>query len=49
MNAVLQAAAAPAAVLEVRDLKVSYTSGKEVLRGISFDVGPQEFVAIIAS
>ena len=39
--------AAPAAVLEVRDLKVSYTAGKEILKGIGFDVGPEEFVAII--
>jgi phosphonate transport system ATP-binding protein len=39
--------AARAAVLEVRDLKVSYTAGKEILKGISFDVGPEEFVAII--
>jgi hypothetical protein len=31
--------AARAAVLEVRDLKVSYTAGKEILKGISFDVG----------
>ena len=48
MSAVPQPAAVPlAAVLEVRDLRVSYASGKEVLRGVSFDVGPQEFVAII--
>ena len=39
--------AAGAAVLEVRDLKVSYTAGKEILKGIGFDVGPEEFVAII--
>jgi phosphonate transport system ATP-binding protein len=39
--------AARAAVLEVRDLKVSYTAGKEILKGIGFDVGPEEFVAII--
>jgi phosphonate transport system ATP-binding protein len=39
--------AARAAVLEVRDLKVSYTAGKEILKGISFDVEPEEFVAII--
>jgi phosphonate transport system ATP-binding protein len=43
----MPASAAPAAVLEVRDLRVSYTTGKEILKGISFDVGPQEFVAII--
>ncbi|MFO1328870.1 MAG: phosphonate ABC transporter ATP-binding protein [Rubrivivax sp.] len=36
-----------AAVLEVRDLRVSYTSGKEILKGISFDVGPEDFLAII--
>ena len=41
------AAAASAAVLRVQDLKVSYTAGKEILKGISFDVGPEEFVAII--
>ena len=41
------AAAAGAAVLRVQDLKVSYTAGKEILKGISFDVGPEEFVAII--
>ncbi len=40
-------AAAGAAVLRVQDLKVSYTAGKEILKGISFDVGPEEFVAII--
>ena len=39
--------AASAAVLQVRDLRVSYGSGKEILKGISFDVGAQEFVAII--
>ncbi len=47
MSAVLQAAAAPAAVLEVRDLRVSYTSGKEILKGVGFDVGPEDFLAII--
>jgi len=36
-----------APVLRVRDLRVSYVSGKEILKGISFDVGPEEFVAII--
>ena len=41
------AAQAAPAVLQVRDLRVSYGSGKEVLKGISFDVGPEEFVAII--
>ena len=38
---------AQAAVLEVKDLRVSYTSGKEILKGISFEVGPEDFVAII--
>ncbi len=36
-----------AAVLEVRDLRVSYASGKEILKGMSFDVGPEDFFAII--
>jgi phosphonate transport system ATP-binding protein len=35
------------AVLQVKDLKVSYTAGKQILKGIDFDVGPEEFVAII--
>ncbi len=35
------------AVLQVQGLRVSYTSGKEILKGIDFDVGPEEFVAII--
>jgi len=39
------AAASP--VLEVRELRVSYTSGKEILKGVSFDVGPKDFLAII--
>ena len=48
MSAVAQAqAVTPAAVLGVRDLRVSYTSGKEILKGISFDVGPEAFFAII--
>ena len=47
MSASTPSTAAKAAVLEVRDLKVSYTAGKEILKGISFDVGPDEFVAII--
>ena len=34
-------------VLEVRDLRVSYTSGKEILKGVSFDVAPDDFFAII--
>ena len=38
---------AQAAVLEVKDLRVNYTSGKEILKGISFEVGPEDFVAII--
>ena len=41
------AASAGAAVLRVRDLKVSYTADKQILKGISFDVGPEDFVAII--
>ena len=45
MSAVLKPQAAP--VLEVRDLRVSYASGKEVLKGVSFDVGPEDFLAII--
>ena len=55
MSAVMETfkvAAAPAAataevVLRVQDLKLSYTAGKQILRGISFDVGPEDFVAII--
>lgn len=35
------------AVLQVSDLRVSYTSGKEILKGINFEVGPEDFVAII--
>jgi phosphonate transport system ATP-binding protein len=35
------------AVLEVRDLRVSYVSGKEILKGISFTVEPDDFLAII--
>lgn len=39
---------APSApVVQVRDLRVRYTPGKEVLKGVAFDVGPEEFVAII--
>jgi phosphonate transport system ATP-binding protein len=34
-------------ILEVRNLKVSYTTGKEILKGISFDVTHDDFVAII--
>ena len=34
-------------LLQVRDLRVAYTSGKEVLKGISFEVGATDFVAII--
>ena len=41
------AARAAAAVLRVQDLEVSYTAGKRILKGISFEVGPEEFVAII--
>jgi len=36
-----------AAVLQVRDLRVRYGADKEVLKGISFDVGPDDFFAII--
>ncbi len=42
------AAAAPARpVLEVRGLRVSYTSGKEILKGVDFSVAPDDFLAII--
>lgn len=34
-------------VLQVNNLRVSYATGKEVLKGINFEVGAQEFVAII--
>jgi len=34
-------------ILEVRDLKVSYKSGKEILKGVSFDVAHDDFLAII--
>ena len=37
----------PQPLLQVRDLRVSYTSGKEILKGIGFDVGSTGFVAII--
>jgi len=33
--------------MEVRDLRVSYVSGKEILKGISFAVMPDDFLAII--
>ena len=46
-TAAVPQAATGAAVLKVQDLKVSYTAGKQILKGISFDVGPEEFVAII--
>ncbi len=36
-----------ARVLEVRDLRVSYASGREVLKGVSFAVGADDFLAII--
>ena len=36
-----------APLLQVRDLRVAYASSKEVLKGISFDVGATDFVAII--
>ena len=34
-------------ILEVRDLRVRYTAGKEVLKGINFTVGADDFLAII--
>ena len=34
-------------VLQVRDLRVSYTTGREILKGISFDVAADDFLAII--
>jgi phosphonate transport system ATP-binding protein len=34
-------------ILEVHDLKVSYTTGKEILKGVSFVVAHDDFVAII--
>ena len=34
-------------ILEVRDLKASYKSGKEILKGVSFDVAHDDFLAII--
>ena len=36
-----------APVLDVRDLRVSYTTGREILKGISFAVGADDFLAII--
>jgi phosphonate transport system ATP-binding protein len=36
-----------ASVLDVRDLRVSYTTGREILKGISFAVGADDFLAII--
>jgi phosphonate transport system ATP-binding protein len=42
------ARAAPARpVLEVKGLRVSYTSGKEILKGVDFAVAPDDFLAII--
>jgi phosphonate transport system ATP-binding protein len=35
------------AILEVRDLRVRYAAGKEVLKGINFTVGADDFLAII--
>ena len=35
------------AVLEVRDLRVTYAGGKQVLNGVSFVVEPDDFLAII--
>ena len=34
-------------ILDVRDLRVTYGAGAEVLKGVSFAVGADEFVAII--
>jgi phosphonate transport system ATP-binding protein len=34
-------------LLEIRDLRVSYSAGKEVLKGVSFSVRPDDFFAII--
>jgi phosphonate transport system ATP-binding protein len=34
-------------ILEVRDLRVSYASGREVLKGVSFAVDADDFLAII--
>jgi phosphonate transport system ATP-binding protein len=36
-----------APVLEVRDLRLSYTPGKEILKGVSFSVAAGDFLAII--
>jgi len=41
------AAATAAAVLEVMGLRVSYTSGKEILKGVASPVAPDDFLAII--
>ena len=35
------------AILEVQDLRVSYTAGKEILKGINFSVMADDFLAII--
>ncbi len=35
------------AILEVQDLRVSYTAGREVLKGINFTVDADDFLAII--
>jgi phosphonate transport system ATP-binding protein len=40
-------ATAGGVALEVRDLKVHYTSDREILKGVSFTVRPDDFLAII--
>ena len=41
------AAASPAPVLAVRDLRVTFAGGIEAVRGISFDVYPDEVVGVV--
>ncbi|MBM3342108.1 MAG: phosphonate ABC transporter ATP-binding protein [Betaproteobacteria bacterium] len=36
-----------AGVMQVKDLRVSYTAGREILKGVSFDVAADDFLAII--
>ncbi len=33
--------------MQVQDLRVSYTAGREILKGVSFDVAADDFLAII--
>ncbi len=33
--------------MQVKDLRVSYTAGREILKGVSFDVAADDFLAII--